>query len=80
MILFKRQIDILSFKELFRFFINRKSCLLFHMYGEKSEWSTILKYLKKKKGSTLKYTNLSLLKWFRGFLTSGSCRLQFKVK
>jgi len=48
MILFKRQIDILSFKELFRFFINRKSCLLFHMHGEKSEWSTILKYLKKK--------------------------------
>lgn len=46
-----------------------------------SERSTIYKYLKhKKKGSTLKYNNLSLLKGFKRFFAIDLCGLHLKVR
>jgi hypothetical protein len=76
-ILFKRQIDIFYlFIGYLGYSINRILCLLFSTRKE-GEYSMEPK-TQKKRTSTLRYNNLSLLKKFRRFLTS-SCGLPLKA-
>jgi hypothetical protein len=82
MILFNGQIDILSFIGFLGFPINRKLCLLFLVDGKKKwvEYNTEILKTQKKRASTLRYINSSLLKGFKRFLTSGLYGLSLEAR
>jgi hypothetical protein len=76
MILFKGKIIFFSFIRFLDLFIKRMLCLLF---SKVKEYSTKT-YKAKKKTSSLRYNNPSLLKGFMRFLTGSSCEILLEIE